>query len=134
MRDALGRALRVTAVTAFCVLAVFGRGGCTVVPPEEEQARPTIEIEPVLFIGRVEVTGDDERGFGVLLSTATEEVVVADSAIGRRLADYEGEVVAAYGRLLESADAPPTIVVREFHVLGSETHEPGVSRAGVAGG
>jgi hypothetical protein len=111
---------QVTAVAGFCVLASLGLGGCTAAP-QAEPAAPSVSIEPVLFVGTVEVTGDRERGFGVLLSTATEEVIVADSEVGRRLADYEGEVVAAYGRLLESPNAPSTMVVREFHVLGDES-------------
>jgi hypothetical protein len=114
-------ALRATTVAAFCALAVLGRGGCTGAPPNE--AGPSVVIEPVLFVGMVEVTGDRDRGFGVLLSTATDEVLVADSAIGRRLALYDGEVVAVEGRLLEQANGPSTIVVREFRVLGTETRE-----------
>lgn len=113
---------RATTVAGFCVLAGLGLGGCTSAPRAEPGAASSVSIEPVLFIGMVEVTGDRERGFGVLLSTATEEVVVADSEVARRLAQHEGEVVAAYGRLHESPNAPSTMVVREFHVLGDETH------------
>ena len=80
---------------------------------------PYVVTEPALFVGMVEVTGDTERGFGVLLSTATEEVIVADGAVARRLAHHAGEVVAAEGRLLEQANRPATMVVREFRVLGT---------------
>lgn len=78
-----------------------------------------VVVEPAVFVGMVEVTGD-EHGRGVLLSTATEEVVVADNPLAERLMDLEGEVVLVRGRLTESAEAPPTILVREFHVVGRD--------------
>ena len=78
-----------------------------------------VVVEPAVFVGMVEVTGD-ERGRGVLLSTATEEVVVANNPLAERLMDLEGEVVMVRGRLTESAEAPPTILVREFHVVGRD--------------
>ena len=58
-------------------------------------------------------------GISVLLSTATEEVLVADNAIADRLMGLEGEVVAVEGRLIDTADGPPTMVVRSFRVLGA---------------
>jgi hypothetical protein len=119
---------RLTAVAALVVSAGLGFG-CTATRTEPAAAS-SVSIEPVLFVGMVELTGDPESGFGVLLSTATDEVVVADSEVGRRLAAYEGEVVAAYGRLLETPNAPSTMVVREFHVLGDETHAGRVSWLG----
>lgn len=76
-----------------------------------------VVVEPAVFVGMVEVTGD-ERGRGVLLSTATEEVVVANNALAERLMDLEGEVVMVRGRLTETPNAPPTMLVREFHVVG----------------
>jgi hypothetical protein len=127
--------VRATAVAACCALAVLGRGGCATAPPDEPG--PVVVIEPALFVGMVELTGDSELGFGVLLSTATEEVLVADGAVARRLVEHEGEVVAVEGRLLERPNTPATIVVREFRVLGTETREPaaaaGVQRVSAGG-
>jgi len=91
----------------------------------------TVVIEPAVFVGMVEITGDERRGYGVLLSTATQEVIVADNAVSRSLAEFEGEVVAVRGRLIERSQAPPTMVVRDFRVLGrpGSGSEPGERRS-----
>jgi hypothetical protein len=95
------------------------------------EERPlVVVVEPAVFVGMVEVTSD--RGArGVLLSTATEEVVVANNALAEQLMDLEGEMVMVRGRLTESADGPPMILVREFHVLGRDAGDP--AHAGLAG-
>jgi hypothetical protein len=117
---ALGSALRGTAAALLCALAL-AEGGCAQPPAEPGRS---VAVEPVFFVGVVEVTRDPEHGPGVLLSTATEEVLVA-GALGSRLARYEGEVVAVRGRLLERANEPATIVVRAFRVLGLPGHAQG---------
>jgi hypothetical protein len=91
-----------------------GAAGLVLLPGDT----PTVVTEPAVFVGLVEVTGDERRGYGVLLSTATEEVVVADNAVSRTLAAFQGEVVAVRGRLIERSEAPPTMVVSDFRVLG----------------
>ena len=92
--------------------------GCVGSAPLRERAPIAVEVDPVVFVGMVEVVGD-QRGVGVLLSTATEEVVIADNAIAERLMQLEGEIVAAEGRLIEAGDGPPTMIVRAFRVLGA---------------
>ena len=78
-----------------------------------------VAAEPDVFVGMVELAGDETHSIGVLLSTATEEVLIADNAIADQLMGLEGEVVAVEGRLIETADGPPTMVVRSFRVLGA---------------
>lgn len=120
LRRRLGGSLLTASAVFLLVPLSVDLHALSTIPRPDVTRTPVVIVEPAIFVGMVEVTGDAEHGFGVLISTATEEVVVADDAVSRALMRFEGEVVAARGRLIETAEAPTTMVVREFRVLGTE--------------
>jgi hypothetical protein len=125
--DARRRLKRCGARTSFglalaALLTAYGYAGAQV---RARATAPRVVVEPAVFVGMVEVTGDHEHGLGVLLSTATEEVLIANDAVGERLIGLDGEVVAVEGRLIEAAEGPPTMIVRAFRVLGERRSSRG---------
>lgn len=105
------------------LLAAYGHA--ELAPARARATAPRVVVDPAVFVGMVEVTGDREHGLGVLLSTATEEVLIANDAVGERLIGLDGEVVAVEGRLIENAEGPPTMIVHAFRVLGEEDSSRG---------
>ena len=93
---------------------------CALSPGQAERSEPapTVVSEPAVFIGRLELTPDPQHGHGLVVATATEEVVIADNDVARSLREYAGEVVAVQGRLIERPEGPALMIVREFRVLG----------------
>ena len=117
-RRTLGRSLAGASAVGLLVLAVAHASTWSLAP--DLRGSPAVITEPAVFVGLVQVTRDAEHGVGVLISTATEEVWVAEGAVAQALARFEGELVAVRGRLIESPEAPPTLEVRAFRVLGGD--------------
>ena len=64
----------------------------------------------VVVRGWVEVARDDELGSGVLVSTPTDEFVIATNARGCELARLAGDEVEVRGSLVERSSGAPTLV------------------------
>jgi len=96
------------------ILALLCHAGAIAAAPS-----PTVVVsEGVVARGYVEVARDEELGAGILLSTPTDEFVVAMNAAGREIARLAGEEIEVRGSLVERGAGAPTLVGRTYHVVG----------------
>ena len=97
------------------MLAAVATGGCRAAG---DTSAPVVVVDPAVFSGQVEVTEDPRSGVGVLVSTATEEVLIAPGPVARALREHEGSRVTVTGRLFVEGPGAPTMVVRSFRLHG----------------
>ena len=110
-RFLLVTALALLAPAAFAVLACATGA----------QSGREVLVDPAHFVGWVEITEDSRHGSGVVVSTATEEVLVARGAAERALRRERGERVELVGTLVSRPQRTPVMDVRAFRVIGEES-------------
>jgi hypothetical protein len=96
------------------ILALLCHAGAIAATPG-----PPVVTEPVVVRGYVEVAGDEELDSGILLSTPTDEFVIAMNAAGREIARLAGDEIEVHGSLVEHGGGAPTLVARTYHAIGS---------------
>jgi hypothetical protein len=101
-------------VRAAALVGALAAAGCA----QSGAREPSVVVEPVVFSGFVQVAGPPGADTGVILSTATDEVLVADGPVARELRALEGERVQVTGRLVESGPGAGTLVPERFRVVG----------------
>lgn len=85
---------------------------------------PPVVTEGVVVRGYVEVARDEDLGAGILLSTPTDEFVIAMNAAGREIARLAGDEIEVHGSLVERSDGAPTLVARTYRVVGLPGRRP----------
>lgn len=95
------------------ILALLCHAGAIAATPA-----PPVVTEPVVVRGYVEVARDEDIDSGILLSTPTDEFVIAMNAAGREIARLAGDEVEVRGSLVERGAGAPTLVARSYRVIG----------------